>query len=91
MIEVLQLHSTKLEDRIISVQPSCNELKAPNYKQNPKKFYWFKQVVTLWASRWTEHHRRYTHLKHAIVALSYYQHNDLADIQRASLQHWSNQ
>lgn len=45
MIEVLQLHSTKLEDRIISVQPSCNELKAPNYKQNPKKFYWFKQLL----------------------------------------------
>lgn len=45
MIEVLQLHSTELEDRIISVQPSCNELKAPNYKQNPKKFYWLKQVL----------------------------------------------
>lgn len=45
MIEVAELHFTKVEDRIISVQPSCKELEAPNYKHNPKKFYWLKQLL----------------------------------------------
>ena len=45
MIEVLQIHSTELEDGTISARPSYQELEAPGYKQNPKRFYWLKQLL----------------------------------------------
>jgi len=45
MIKAAELHSTKLENRAVPVQQSCEESEAPNYKRNPKKFYWLKQLL----------------------------------------------
>jgi len=45
MLEVTELHAVEMEDSVIPVQQACNEQEAPNYKRNPRKYYWLKQLV----------------------------------------------
>ncbi len=45
MLEVTELHAAEMEDSVIPVQQARSEQEAPNYKRNPRKFYWLKQLV----------------------------------------------
>ncbi len=44
MIEVAELHTVEMEDRVIPTQQSYTDLEAPNYKRNPHKYSWLKQM-----------------------------------------------